>query len=194
MENTDYPIERIWKEFSKKIRAFVYRKVHNRAYVDDILQEVFLKIHQNIDKLEEDSKILGWIFQISQNAIIDFYRKNKLQTRDIDEIEIAERKEEKSPDWEIALGLREMVEKLPEKYSQALLLVEFEGLSQAELAEKLGISVSGAKSRVQRAREMLRDSLMQCCHFEFDKFGTIIDFHPIGCCCCSKDCPHELNA
>ena len=194
MENREYPIERIWAEFSSKIRAFIYRKVHNRAPVDDILQEVFLKIHLNISKLEDNSKMLGWIFQIAQNTIVDFYRKNNLRTQDIDEIEIADQKEEKGAAWEIASGMREMVEKLPEKYAQALLLVEFEGLSQIELAERLGISVSGAKSRVQRARQMLRDGLMQCCHFEFDRYGTIIDMHAIGCCCCHPDVSQKRKA
>jgi len=93
--------------------------------------------------------------------------------------------DETSAEQEIASGLREMVESLPEKYRQALLLVEFEGLSQIKLAKKLGISVSGAKSRVQRGRRMIKDALMRCCHFEFDKYGTIIDSHPITCCCCN---------
>jgi RNA polymerase sigma-70 factor (ECF subfamily) len=66
-------------------------------------------------------------------------------------------------------------------------MVEFEGVSQTELADRLGISVSGAKSRVQRGRKMLRDILMKCCHFEFDRYGTIIDYYP-HCCCCESNC------
>jgi len=65
-------------------------------------------------------------------------------------------------------------------------MVEYEGMTQKEYAEKICISISGAKSRVQRARGMLKDLLMRCCHFEFDSYGTIIDYHPIACCCCSE--------
>jgi RNA polymerase sigma-70 factor (ECF subfamily) len=79
-----------------------------------------------------------------------------------------------------------MIDSLPSHYREALLLTEYEGLSQKDLADRLGISISGAKSRVQRARAMLRDLLMECCHFEFDRYGTVIDYHPIACCCCSR--------
>jgi len=85
----------------------------------------------------------------------------------------------------MADGLREIILSLPEKYSQALILTELEGMSQIELAEKLSISVSGAKSRVQRAKHLLKENLMKCCHFEFDKHGTITDIYP-ACCCCRK--------
>ena len=65
----------------------------------------------------------------------------------------------------------------------ALVLTEFEGLTQVEMAEELGLSVSGAKSRVQRARAMLRDDLLECCHFEFDRLGHVIDYEPRPRCC-----------
>ncbi len=77
-----------------------------------------------------------------------------------------------------------MVTDLPEKYAQALQLVEFDGFSQVELAQKLGISILGAKLWVQRGCQMLRDSLMRCCHFQFDRHGTIIDYYQRACCCC----------
>jgi RNA polymerase sigma-70 factor (ECF subfamily) len=80
-----------------------------------------------------------------------------------------------------------MVYTLPEKYAKALILVEFSSLSYKEASQKLGISVSGVKSRVQRARKMIKDSLMRCCHFVFDRFGTILDYHPVTCCCCRED-------
>ena len=87
---------------------------------------------------------------------------------------------------EIAAGLEAIAKRLPPKYSEAILLTEFEGLKQKELAEKIGLSLSAAKNRVQRARQMIKDDLMRCCHFEFDSYGTIIDYHPITCCCCHQ--------
>ena len=72
---------------------------------------------------------------------------------------------------------------LPEKYRQALMLTEFRGMKQTELAEQLGISLSGAKSRVQRGREMLRESLLDCCHFEFDRLGGMIAYTLRPDCC-----------
>ncbi len=187
-----YSTEEVWEEFSSVILTFIRRRVSNPSHIDDILQDVFTKIHQNIDTLENSVKIRSWIFQIARNTIIDYYRKQKTKTEDIDTLLLEDKDTVlgideialQTPAQEIAMGLKGMIETLPEKYAQALMLVEFEGLSQVELSQKLGISVSGAKSRVQRGRQLLKDSLMKCCHFEFDRFGTIIDFHPICCCCC----------
>ncbi len=66
------------------------------------------------------------------------------------------------------------------------MMTAYQGLSQKDLANRLGISYSGAKSRVQRARRMVRDMLMICCHFEFDRRGTVIDYYE-HCCCCAEE-------
>jgi RNA polymerase sigma-70 factor, ECF subfamily len=70
-----------------------------------------------------------------------------------------------------------MVYALPDPYRDAIVLTEFDGLSQKELAGRLGISVSGAKSRVQRGRALLKRQLLDCCQFEFDR-GSVIDCNP----------------
>ena len=90
---------------------------------------------------------------------------------------------------ELALSLRGLVEQLPDPYREALLLTEFQGLSQVELAGRLGLSVSAAKSRVQRARGKLRDMLLACCHIELDRRGRVIDYYERCCCCNSSSCP-----
>jgi RNA polymerase sigma-70 factor (ECF subfamily) len=77
--------------------------------------------------------------------------------------------------------IQEMIDDLPADYRQALILTEYEGLTQKELAQRLGISLSGAKSRVQRAREKLKIMLLNCCHFEFDRLGRVVDYEP-HCC------------
>ena len=100
---------------------------------------------------------------------------------------------EDAPAEQAASSLQKMIDLLPEKYAQALTMVEFQGLSQIQLAQKLNLSVSAAKSRVQRGRKMLKDNLMNCCHYEFDKYGTIISYHPISCCCCKKAKTHAAN-
>jgi RNA polymerase sigma-70 factor (ECF subfamily) len=198
--------EAIWNACCCALKSFILKRVSDSSLADDLLQDVFVKIHSNIDSLQDDTKICNWAYQITRNTIIDYYRKKKEHPVDVDGLlsddfdedeqikEISINKDtlpstvdtnELSPAGEIAAGLKELVESLPEKYAQALLLVEFEGISQIELAKRLGISLSGAKSRVQRGRQMLKDSLMRCCHFEFDKYGTIINSCPATCCCCN---------
>ena len=69
-------------------------------------------------------------------------------------------------------------------YGEALVLTEFKGLTQKQLAERLGISLSGAKSRVQRGRDKLKEALLDCCQLEFDRRGQIIDCTPKDNDCC----------
>lgn len=77
---------------------------------------------------------------------------------------------------EIAVCLKAMIENLPEKYKKAILLTEFHNITQKELAAKMLISISGAKFRVQRGRKMLKNMLLSCCYFGFDRLGNVIDY------------------
>ncbi len=167
--------ENIWKEFHKKLKQFIFMKVRSNDDADDILQEVFIRIHNNISTLKNNQKLESWIYQITRNAIVDHYRKKK------NFIEIPESLEEDSTieneaAKRISPSVVKMINELPYKYKEALLLTEFKGLKQRELADSLGISVPGAKSRVQRAREQLKDMLLECCHFELDQYGNILDY------------------
>jgi RNA polymerase sigma-70 factor (ECF subfamily) len=128
----------------------------------------------------------SWIYQIARNLIIDFYR----QRREVVELPPDFPAEMELPviDAEASLAgsLRGMIDELPEPYREALLMTEYQGLSQVELADRLGISMSGAKSRVQRARIKLRDMILACCHLELDRRGRVIDYYP-RCCCCNPE-------
>ena len=81
-----------------------------------------------------------------------------------------------------------MVQSLPDPYRQAIMLAEIEGLPQKAVAEKLGLSFSGAKSRIQRARSLVRDLLDQCCHFTYDGRGNVIDYERHGPDCGCDTC------
>lgn len=178
-------MEDIWLKFENKLRAFTMSKVHDKSVTDDILQELFIKIHANIDKVKDETKIQSWIYQICRNLIVDYFRgqsKNRYA-----EFPIPSLDDENDTDEVVSDALEDMVKMmgdLPPEYCEALCLTELGNLSQKEYAEKINISYSGAKSRVQRARKMLKDMLMKCCHYEFDKYGTVIDIHPVNCCCC----------
>ena len=85
---------------------------------------------------------------------------------------------------EIAAYIRSVVESLPPIHREALLLTEYDGLSQVQLAKRLGLSISAAKSRVQRARAMLKEQIERCCHWSTDRYGTVIDVRPRTSCDC----------
>ena len=114
--------------------------------------------------------------KITRNTIIDHYRTQKI-TEDIPhDIPVPEKIPEKIDIKTGYTSIKAIIETLPQPYAQALLMTEFEGLTQKEIAQRLEISVSGAKSRVQRARKMLKTELNECCRIEFDSHGTIVDY------------------
>ena len=176
----------IWNEFSDKIKAFILKRVNDDTIADDVLQDVFIKIHTKIGSLKDETKLHSWIYQITRNTINDYYRKLNPLSTDIENDIEEDIPEENVSMNKIAEGLHDFMDELPKTYCDALCKTEFDGLSQVEYAKLIGLSNSGAKSRVQRGRNMIKDMLMKCCHFQFDKYGTIIDYHPITCCCCNQ--------
>ena len=170
--------EHVWEAFHTPLQQFIRRRVSDEATAEDVLQDVFLKIHQRVETLRDVKKLESWIYQITRNTIIDTYRSSR-PTTTLEAAEVLDLPEE-LPDDDVVSELlpcvRAMVRSLPELDRQALVLTEYQGLTQKELAERLGLSFSGAKSRVQRAREKLKQQLLECCHFELDRRGHIIDY------------------
>lgn len=173
----------IWEQFSQSLLAFIRKRVDDPYDAEDILQEVFLKIHTRLDSLEDGDRMVPWLYQITRNTIIDYYRTRRPTEELPDFISVEPPLVEGDPNAQLAAGLRDFMACLPDRYRQALILTELEGLKQTELAEHLGLSVSGAKSRVQRGRDVLRQALLECCHFEFDRRGAVLEFVPRPNCC-----------
>jgi RNA polymerase sigma-70 factor (ECF subfamily) len=182
----------LWDRYCCRLLAFIRGRITDDAEAEDILQEVLIRIHRNLCCLREWSRMESWIYRITRNLIIDHYRKRKARVGIPDDIEAAESPPlEEDAETRLAFSLRESVDELPEPYRQALVLSDYEGLSQKELAARMGISLSGAKSRVQRARRKLKDMLLACCHFELDRRGKVIDYYP-RCCGCNPADPRRL--
>jgi len=178
---------KIWEDFKEPLKRYIAGRVHNKHDAEDILQEIFFRVHSHIGCLKEESKLRAWLFQVARNAVVDYYRRQNsgFQLSVIPEDIINGPAEITDEDQDITMCLRSMINYLPEKYKQAILLSEFEGLTQKEMAEKLGLSLSGVKSRVQRARKELKGLLTDCCQFEFDRLGNILDYRHKR-----ESCPH----
>ena len=181
--------EQIWMDYQAKLSGFIHSNVKDKFAADDILQDVFLKIHNKIDTIKDDDRIQSWIFRVAKNAIVDHYRKARFTDELPDNLTSVEHDESDEVRKEVASWIVPFIEKLPEKYRQAVLMSEVQGLPQKEIAEELGISLSGAKSRIQRGRAMVKDILLDCCHLEFDRTGRIIDYSERVECC--SNCSNE---
>ncbi len=170
---------KIWHEMNEQLFNFVNQKVKDSDSSKDIVQDVFIKVFSRIDTLKNKDKIVSWIFQITRNEIITHFRKHKFQdsSEEIPELEVLD----DNLTYEFSKCMLPMINSLPEKYKEAIKLSEINNISQKELAERLNISYSGAKSRVQRGREMLKSSLQQCCSISTNKYGNVVDYKVKDC-------------
>jgi RNA polymerase sigma-70 factor (ECF subfamily) len=188
--------EHAWYALHEPLRAFLRKRVRSEEAAEDLLQDVFFRIHTHADTLREEEKLESWIYQIARHRVTDYYRRQKfmLSLEETDQETLLEELPEEDIQAELAPSVAAMVNALPEPYREALYLTEYQGLSQRDLATRLGLSFSGAKSRVQRAREKLKQLLLDCCHFEFDRLGRVIDYQPRCACCTAGSCESTQEA
>ncbi|MBI5443730.1 MAG: RNA polymerase sigma factor SigZ [Deltaproteobacteria bacterium] len=174
-------MDRVWREYHDELRGFVAKRVNDPAVADDIVQDVFLRVLEKRDSLRSGEKLRGWLYRIARNAIVDHYRARRPQEELPDSLAAAaEEEDEERARNDIGRCLAPMVSHLPAGYREAVVLSELEGKSQKEVAALQGLSLSGAKSRVQRGRALLRDMILECCRVEFDGRGRAIDYETRG--------------
>jgi RNA polymerase sigma-70 factor, ECF subfamily len=176
----------IWVELKTNLHRFISRRANNDADADDILQDVFFKIHLNIGRLHDTTKVHSWVYRITRNAIVDYYRSRRSDLSldaapDAFDIVKEEREDSKTDREEIMACMSPMVARLPHDYQKALVMSDVHGITQAKVADELNLSLSGAKSRVQRARGKMKNMLLDCCHFEFDRLGRAVTMTSRDC-------------
>lgn len=192
--------QQIWSEFSERLHAFIRRRVDSAADAEDILQEVFLRIHRHAGSLERQERLVSWLYQVTRNAITDYYRA-PVRRRELPAGASADLEQVAGPDWawseafaqagrELAHCLRPMLSRLPPHYREAVTLIDLDGVSQQDAASQAGLSLSGMKSRVQRGRRALAELMRDCCRMETDTAGRIMAYHlrDPGCGSCADGC------
>ena len=197
--------EELWQLMHDGLHAFITKRVNDQGHTDDILQEVFVRVHRQIDSVNDPERLVSWVYQITRNAIIDHYRnpgrQREIQTglsADFEvldgvskNLEAAHRDEGKESSSELAGCLRPMIERLSQDYRDAITLVELDGMTQQAAANQMGISLSAMKSRVQRGRTQLKEILEDCCSIELDRRRAVIDYEArdTGCESCRPSSP-----
>lgn len=188
-------VEPSWTHFAEGLRAFVARRVPAQD-ADDVAQDALLRMHKSAAAVRDPRRLQAWVYSVARYAIADYYRAHRSnEIADSIELEsvadpdagVAEKfasfDGDHSVHEEVLTWLRPIAEQLPEGYRQALLLADFEGRPQRQVAEALGLSLPGAKSRVQRARRMLATELERCCSVELGAEGRAEDFQRNTCDC-----------
>ncbi|MCA1959066.1 MAG: RNA polymerase sigma factor SigZ [Nitrospira sp.] len=182
--------EELWQLVHDGLRAFIAKRVSDHGHVDDILQDVFERVHRQMSSVKDSSRIASWVYQITRNTIIDYYRKPGKQretqvglSAEVEALvkvyadsDVTGQDEPSGVRPELADCLRPMIERLSKDYREAIVMVELDGMTQQAAARRLGISLPGMKSRVQRGRKQLRQMLNDCCLIELDRRGGVIEF------------------
>ena len=182
--------EHIWDEFSGSLRTFIRRRVKDDNVADDLLQDVFVKIHNKLHTVADADRLAPWLFRIARNSITDYYRSRSTDRFAPDNDLLDTDSVDENMNDVVGQWIIDRIDELPDAYREPIALAELQGVTQTAIAEQTGLTVSGAKSRVQRGRRMLKDMLLQCCHFEFDRRGNVIEYQrrtECSDCCDAKD-------
>jgi RNA polymerase sigma-70 factor (ECF subfamily) len=181
--------EALFRDFAGALTGFMRARTGDDATAEDLVQEVFVRVHRSAGELRDSERVAGWVFQIARNVVADHYRRGDGRPdrqnhadaerhlgQAVDEGADLEAEGAATQNRQLGLWLAATIQTLPGPYREALTLVELEGLTQRQAAQRLGLSHSGLKSRVQRGRAMLRRALVRCCDVELDRGGRVIDY------------------
>lgn len=178
-------LSNIWNTFNTDLYKFILSRVKDADASKDILHDTFIKIQKNIKQLKDEKSLRFWIYRITYNSIIDYFRARNYDVKDFNNDNYYnskfDKEDEDTKTSQLAACIVPFINKLPDIYKEALTLTEFKNYSQLDLAEHLGISYSGAKSRVQRAKIKLKEIFEQCCTISTDSYGNILEYKSKHC-------------
>jgi len=162
----------IWKEYHLDLKRFIVSKVKDHEVADDLLQEVFVKVHTKSTQLKDSTKLKSWLFTISRNLVMDYF-KNLTQTQDVDDAIL------KTADDEVSQHSEEdclpgIISHLPPKYKRPLYLSDIKGVKQKEIANKLNLPLPTVKSQIQRGRKLIVQGYMECCDYRLNNKGKLV--------------------
>jgi RNA polymerase sigma-70 factor (ECF subfamily) len=181
----------IYDQYYAKVRKFILTLVKDEWVADDLIQETFIRVQQNVESLRDSSKLSSWIFRIAHNLCQDHFRRSKTSRREerIDQEEGEGLKETliqegRDIQKELEQGqmgecVQDQISLLPESLRTVLLLFDIMEFSHQEIADILGITAKNVKVRLHRARKRLKPILQEKCSFERDERNVLVCL-PIG--------------
>lgn len=177
-----------WVETLDRVRAFVGARVGDPELAADITQDVVVRSIAS-GALDRVDNPVAWLYRSARNAVIDHYRTRRVHDAfggdDAWPDPGPSDNEPNAATQELARCLQPMLHQLPPAARHALTRVDLEGQTHQQAAAELGLSVSGMKSRVQRARRQLKDVLQRCCAVELDGAGAVASYRPAARSACA---------
>jgi RNA polymerase sigma-70 factor (ECF subfamily) len=162
-------MEAIFRQHASRISSLVRRILSHEQDVEDVTQDVLLLVLCKLDTYRGESKLSTWLYRVTVNTALAYRRQRARQHAREASTARGRLEASVSPDWQLLRSemkacIEQAVRRLPEMYRQPFVLAEIEGMSGAEIGKLLGLTLSAVKSRLHRARQMLRDTLKP--HYE----------------------------
>ena len=167
-------LEQAWTAYQTQLFKFIRSRVDNSADAEDILNDVFEKLMQQTAANKVPDSIASWLYRVTKNAIVDYYRSSRKFDELPDDISVAPN--ENSAYEQLSRCMLPMILALPDSYQRPLMLSEIEGMKNSEVANQLDLSLAAVKSRISRGRAKLYRSLVQCCTIHRNNTGKVVDF------------------
>jgi RNA polymerase sigma-70 factor, ECF subfamily len=177
-----------WDALRAELYRFVARRISS-ADADDVVQEALLRIHRGLSRVRDERALVGWLYSVTRNAMIDHVRGRRPLDEPTEPTEADDGGEHADVAFQsLASCLTPLVALLPDHSREAVELVELRGVSQVDAAAQLGVPISTMKSRVQRGRAQLRDMIGRCCAIAVDARGHVVEVTPRDKCLCGTRC------
>ncbi len=163
--------QHIWESYHREVKQFIMSKIKDEDIANDLLQEIFIKIHTKKETLENIGKLKSWIFTIARNTVLDYFKQSTKTREFFDTDSILEEEKMLHNKTDCLHGI---IKHLPKKYRDPLFLSDIKGMKQAATAQKLKLKLSTTKSRIQRARKQIAQAFMECCDFKINQKGFLV--------------------
>ncbi len=164
-------VSSLWIEYKSGLTYYILKKIKNEDLASDLSHEVLMKVYNSCCSGKEIKNIRSWMFQIAHNTVIDYLKKENKYT---DEVTNIIQPDEINPYREIEELMKPLLKLLPNKYAKPLQLSDIEGLNQTEVSKKMNLSLTATKSRIQRARKLLKEKIIECSNLEINAKGNPI--------------------
>lgn len=166
-------------EFRPILNNYIAKRVNNTADVEDLLQEVFIRIYRNMAGVSRQESFRSWVFRITRNVIIDHYRRNgNVKAHATEMVSLADDGESFDSTKQLENCIHRFIGRLPEEYREIVMDSEIRGIRQKELAEKYNLEYPTLRSRIRRGRARLKAMFLDCCKIELDSRGNIMEAIP----------------
>jgi len=163
--------QQVWTLYNEDVKRFIFSKIKDEQVTDDLLQETFIKVHTKLHTLQQQDKLKSWVFTIARYSVLDFFRASNLSQEFLDNSIIADEEPQEHNEEDCLHGI---LKTLPKKYRDPLFLSDIKGLKQREVASQLKLKLPTLKSRIQRARKMIKEGYVKCCDFKINKKGHLV--------------------